>query len=69
MQRAIGGRFENFLLLFGDDTTCRLIDSLAIILQEDLIIKSSFLNTYVYDCHVNHIYIYIYMFTARTMTM
>ena len=47
---------------------CRLINSLLIILQKDLIIKSSFINIYVYDCHVNHIYIYIYMFTARTMT-
>ena len=46
---------------------CRLINSLTIIIQKDLVIKFSLINIYVYDCHVNHIYIYI--FTARTMTM
>ena len=38
---------------------CRLINSLSIILQKDLYIKSSTVNIYVYDCHINYIYIYI----------
>ena len=35
-----------------DFQSCRLINSLSIIPQKDLIIKSSFINIYVYDCHV-----------------
>ena len=40
---------------------CRLINSLSIILQNDLYIKSSTVGVYVYDCHINHIYIYIHI--------
>ena len=49
---------------------CRLIDSLSIVLPKYLY-KSSTVNIYVYDCHINHIYKYICMciFTARTMTI
>ena len=39
--------------------SCRLINSLSIILQKDLYNKSSTVNIYVYDCHINHIYICI----------
>ena len=38
---------------------CRLINSLSIIPQKDLYIKTSTANIYVYDCHINHIYICI----------
>ena len=41
---------------------CRLTNSLSIILLKDLYIKSSTVNIYVYDCHINHVYIYIYMY-------
>ena len=42
------------------DQQCRLVDSLSIILEKDLCNKSSFVNIYVYDCHINHIYVSTY---------
>ena len=35
---------------------CRLINGLSIIPQKDLYNKSSFVNVYVYHCHINYIY-------------
>ena len=39
-------------------TACQLIP------QNDLYIKSSTVNIYVYDCHINRIYIYIYIYCS-----
>ena len=37
-------------------------------LQKDLCNKSSFVNIYVYDCHINHIYIYINLLNDVNVT-
>ena len=48
--------------------SCRLINSPSITLQNDLYIKSSTVNIYVYDCHINHIYIYMYQLLNNIVT-
>ena len=45
-----------------------LLTACQLILQKDLYIKSSTVNIYVYDCHINHIHIYVYQLMNNIVT-